>query len=549
MDGYTSGLILSTFDPANDNETANGIEHDIFESHIERLMNWDSHIYYWIDALCINQWDEEEKAEQVNLMGSIYEAAEVVILWLGKADKCTSDVIGMIDRLAKVHDEGCETRYDLQSPTALDTLLNPEQRRHLGFQRFTLQNWVDLILFFERTWFTRAWTLQEVALAQCAAFGVRSHSASLMMELTPLAPMLKFLSLQLNIKRTKALSHARLAMLMRDLAFGNADESEPSGVFNPCDQIFACLGIVRKAAANVKGAPLGIIPNYRKPIMDVYTEAMTYILTGTGTLSPLSRVQHSAESKGIGLPSWVADMSAARSTRLRISKGFIISGYTLTVHLYRHAAVTHVGDSRDEMCESNTLDKTAQLALARSELTSAQGLLIDDVWKTMLCDVLSPRHRRYSDNDLRSGLTWFLKCMCYGLSSQVSGPNHANDIRSRTKWLELLAERDDTGTILSPKAVIASFRESDRERGSQRAEALIFEQLFDRSMSGRRLFLLDTGEIGVGSDDIQLGDTLCIIADGARTPFVLRKASSATINTWTLVGESIRTWDHVWRGS
>jgi hypothetical protein len=50
-------------DPANDDETSNGVEHDTFQSYIERPMNWDSDIYYWIDALCINQCDEDEKAE------------------------------------------------------------------------------------------------------------------------------------------------------------------------------------------------------------------------------------------------------------------------------------------------------------------------------------------------------------------------------------------------------------------------------------------------------------------------------------------------------
>ena len=64
-------------DPADDNETSNEVEHDTFQSYIERPMNWDSDIYYWIDALCIKQSDKDEKAEQVNRMGSINEAAEV----------------------------------------------------------------------------------------------------------------------------------------------------------------------------------------------------------------------------------------------------------------------------------------------------------------------------------------------------------------------------------------------------------------------------------------------------------------------------------------
>ena len=37
----------------------------------------------WIDAVCINQADENERNEQVAKMKSIYERAEEVIVWLG----------------------------------------------------------------------------------------------------------------------------------------------------------------------------------------------------------------------------------------------------------------------------------------------------------------------------------------------------------------------------------------------------------------------------------------------------------------------------------
>lgn len=53
-------------------------------------------------------------------MGSIYGTAEVVIIWLGKAEKCTWDVIGTINHLAKVYDKDYGSRCDLRSPTALD---------------------------------------------------------------------------------------------------------------------------------------------------------------------------------------------------------------------------------------------------------------------------------------------------------------------------------------------------------------------------------------------------------------------------------------------
>jgi hypothetical protein len=40
----------------------------------------------WIDQLCINQWDDTEKAHQVSEMSSIYHQAREVRAWLGPKD-------------------------------------------------------------------------------------------------------------------------------------------------------------------------------------------------------------------------------------------------------------------------------------------------------------------------------------------------------------------------------------------------------------------------------------------------------------------------------
>ena len=39
----------------------------------------------WIDAICINQNNNEERGHQVQQMASIYKKAEQVIVWLGRA--------------------------------------------------------------------------------------------------------------------------------------------------------------------------------------------------------------------------------------------------------------------------------------------------------------------------------------------------------------------------------------------------------------------------------------------------------------------------------
>jgi hypothetical protein len=37
----------------------------------------------WVDALCINQNDDEEREYQVSLVGKIYFSAKMVCVWLG----------------------------------------------------------------------------------------------------------------------------------------------------------------------------------------------------------------------------------------------------------------------------------------------------------------------------------------------------------------------------------------------------------------------------------------------------------------------------------
>lgn len=38
----------------------------------------------WIDAICINQADKEEKPHQVGMMGEIFQACDEAVLWLGE---------------------------------------------------------------------------------------------------------------------------------------------------------------------------------------------------------------------------------------------------------------------------------------------------------------------------------------------------------------------------------------------------------------------------------------------------------------------------------
>jgi Heterokaryon incompatibility protein (HET) len=129
---------------------------------LEQLRTSGHEGYIWIDAICINQQNEGERNAQVLLMGDIYASALEVIIWLGKDTTFLSDV-EWLHKQTSLQVEAWELLEQSRIYEA-QTLLFPIGRtdsrelvpRFLGYWRF----------FECRTWFTRAWTVQEFALAR-----------------------------------------------------------------------------------------------------------------------------------------------------------------------------------------------------------------------------------------------------------------------------------------------------------------------------------------------------------------------------------------------
>ena len=108
------------------------------ESALRRIRDKSQQLLLWIDAVCINQADVEERNGQVRMMGDIYSSAASVLLWIGEADNESNDAFDSMPFIAQVQ-------------------LNE-------------QVWVDTGDFLanvdDRPWFNRVWTLQEMVLAK-----------------------------------------------------------------------------------------------------------------------------------------------------------------------------------------------------------------------------------------------------------------------------------------------------------------------------------------------------------------------------------------------
>lgn len=100
----------------------------------------------WIDAICINQVDFEERNRQVPRMKHIYGDATNVCVWIGEADETSSRAFQFI-------------REIMSKLWEFDTMCQDPNRD---------KDWNALSRLMQRPWFSRRWVVQEIALARKA---------------------------------------------------------------------------------------------------------------------------------------------------------------------------------------------------------------------------------------------------------------------------------------------------------------------------------------------------------------------------------------------
>ena len=128
---------------------------------LKRLRYPDRPRSLWVDAICINQADNEEKNHQVALMGSIYAIAKEVVIWLGEEEANDALAFDTIIRLERVFEKE-PAQSDLVQQMWNSEGGPAEVPATCG------NEWRALWGLLEKRWFKRAWVVQEVALARDA---------------------------------------------------------------------------------------------------------------------------------------------------------------------------------------------------------------------------------------------------------------------------------------------------------------------------------------------------------------------------------------------
>ena len=138
--------------------------------YIISLAKADEHI--WLDAMSINQDNKNDKKQQLSQMGRLYDEACVVAVLLPKSDERAFELLASMAAKADVinQHQGAFTKND--DPLPGNQLSKCCQELYSLFEEFeqSLPAW---------TYFRRAWTFQEWAMAATLDIGLEGNPAIL----------------------------------------------------------------------------------------------------------------------------------------------------------------------------------------------------------------------------------------------------------------------------------------------------------------------------------------------------------------------------------
>ncbi|KAJ5057311.1 heterokaryon incompatibility protein-domain-containing protein [Bipolaris maydis] len=287
----------------------------------------------WVDAVCINQDDLQERLSQVKLMSFIYAGASRVLSWLGWETSevgrfLIQDAIRFIHDFMKDPEAGlCDARillhHDyLADPTANVAHLSEDDRRRFENQAY---KWEAVRFFFEIEYFHRAWIVQELGLARQALLitalkPADEHVDTIDWELT--GRFVQFL----DYRGATLVTHLGLASWVAHhivMVWATKEDDTPKcdfltamhwtrilGVTDPRDRVFSLLG---HPMAVLGGEPV-IQPDYTCTRGVIYTRLAVNFIQKTKNLQVVSFVDHEIDPSLEQMPSWVPDWHSINRT-------------------------------------------------------------------------------------------------------------------------------------------------------------------------------------------------------------------------------------------
>lgn len=128
-------------------------------------VEWDlKSKWFWIDQICVNQEDMDERSAQVLLMRAIYSKAIRTLIWLGPVVGSCHLGWTLFDQIYAVfRKENPDAQYlsDIKF-----RMYSPSYHTGCGLPGWDDVLWDHLRRILQASWFRRVWVIQEVAVSQ-----------------------------------------------------------------------------------------------------------------------------------------------------------------------------------------------------------------------------------------------------------------------------------------------------------------------------------------------------------------------------------------------
>ncbi|KAI0481811.1 heterokaryon incompatibility protein-domain-containing protein [Xylaria cf. heliscus] len=525
----------------------------------------------WVDAICINQNDIDERSREVRFMHRIYSYALQVVIWLD--EPAIKPRYWDPQAAFELATHLCSLRQD-QPDISIHKLGMFRKRYICSKLKVNSRGRSDALrLLFTRPWFERMWVVQEAICAKAAVVVCGQHTLDFKTLMSAVeygrrSGLFYFyrqrsMVLPVHVGPSPTQISAAMAMYMLTVQPSSEDDLlsflrrfHGSKSADPRDKLFALYGISSldgMGALDQDFKAMEIHPDYRTEPRTLFIKTAKGILERTQNLDMLliPRMRSPDDNRVKDLPSWVPDWSA-------MDTDTEVLCYTSPAHY------SASGDSKS----------AAQFGGADQSLLTLSGYVIDHVveigtrsMKSSVSIFNSPDSSKSATGAVVLLCIWLYEWTRWGLSSRnakkvtyINGEDMVDAC-----WAMIMAFRDQQTTwyldgVHSQYVRTGRFRnwlakELDRRPGLRNPRfpflypTVLFATLYARGFRRfsqyddqiiRKMSSIRTsrGFMGLAPVTVQPGD-LIILCKGGKKPLIVRPSyNEPDSQRFTFVGDA-----------
>ncbi|KAI0139103.1 HET-domain-containing protein [Hypoxylon sp. NC0597] len=491
----------------------------------------------WIDAICINQDDVNERGSQVALMSRIYQCSQLNLIVLGNEDESARRAFACVADLLR------EIRHETDDFSTFHRMM----REFVWGMRSNINQPIEcdldeyaLCSFFARPWFERLWVIQEAALAPVSICFCGPNLTIDLVDLVRAAIWLcyKRHSIPRSLSDHDGMNNAADLWSMVDDRDAHKASENPYEVnlatlllisqyrlsSDPKDKVFAIVGLLPQIPQSAEENETALLAtDYNKPLVQILCDATRYSIQELNSLRILQAVSQRSDAEPSSsdyVPSWVA----------RVDHPFDEKRDAESIPFNTFQADSQVGINREcarvDFSGPKKLSVTGELV---SEVKQTSDLFTYEVFENrvalarLLGSVLGIVR---SGNQTEMGLWGDNQGIDDGFSPMLATTLIAGNMASR------IPEDDEIRTLCEfLNALVAGAETHDPDNR-------LFYAL-QSACQNRRFFLGSNGVIGLGPRSTTAGDIATILYGGS-VPFMLRDLDpmSDEDSTFRLLGEA-----------